>query len=174
MAKHVININEVELLPCSVAFPLTAADGKPELYAANIGRVSPKIGAQQLGYNITSVPPGKCALPAHSHAVNEEMFFVLQGTGEARIGSEVYPLKAGDFLACPAGGPELAHQIANTGSDDLKYLAVSTMRSPEVWQYPNSGKFGVSAALPSDEGGLPRSVTFFGRESQRVGYWDGE
>ncbi len=64
--------------------------------------------------------------------------------------------------------------VIQRGSDDLKYLAVSTMRSPEVWQYPNSGKFGVSAALPSAEGGLPRSVTFFGRESQRVGYWDRE
>jgi len=174
MAKHVINIQDVELLPSSVAFPLTATDGRPEHFGASIGRVSPRIGAQQLGYNITSVPPGKSALPAHSHVVNEEMFFVLQGTGEARIGSEVYPLKAGDFLACPAGGPELAHQITNTGSVDLQYIAVSTMRSPEVWQYPNSGKFGVSAPLPSAEDGQPRSVIFFGREHQRVDYWDGE
>lgn len=174
MAKHVINIQDVELLPSSVAFPLTSTDERPEQFEAKIGRVSPRIGAQQLGYNITCVPPGKSALPAHSHVVNEEMFYILQGTGQVRIGSEIYPLETGDFIACPAGGPELAHQITNTGSTDLKYLAVSTMRSPEVWQYPTSGKFGIAAVLPSTEDGKQRSVTFFGRESQRVGYWDGE
>ena len=137
-------------------------------------RIGPRIGAQQLGYSVTEVAPGKSAFPAHNHVVNEEMFFILQGTGEVRIGSHVYPLRAGDVVACPAGGSDTAHQIVNTGSESLRYLAVSTMRSPEIWQYPNSGKFGVSATLAASTDGRPKSLLFFGREAQSVDYWDGE
>ena len=46
--------------------------------------VGPRIGAQLLGYNITAVPPGKRAFPLHNHHVNEEMFFILSGSGELR------------------------------------------------------------------------------------------
>jgi uncharacterized cupin superfamily protein len=41
-------------------------------------------------------------------------FFVL-GLGEVRIGSETL-ITRGDFVACPPGGPETAHQIINTGT----------------------------------------------------------
>lgn len=43
------------------------------------------------------------------------MFFVLQGTGEIRIGESTLPIRPGDVIACPAGGKETAHQIVNTG-----------------------------------------------------------
>ena len=76
--------------------------------------------------------------------------------------------------ACPAGGTEGAHQIANTGTEELRYLAVSTMRSPEVYQYPNSSKFGLAATLPPTKEGAPRSLVFFGSEGQSAGYWAGE
>ena len=97
-----------------------------------------------LGYNITAVPPGKRAFPLHNHVVNEEMFFVLEGSGELRVGDATHPVRAGDIIACPPGGPETAHQLVNTGDAELKYLAVSTTLSPEVCDYPDSGKFGVS------------------------------
>ena len=41
-----------------------------------------------LHYNLTAVPPGKRAFPFHNHRVNEEMFFILEGTGEVRIGCD--------------------------------------------------------------------------------------
>ena len=53
--------------------------------------------------------------------------------------------KLGDIIACPPGGPETAHQILNTGNEELRYLAVSTKPSPEICDYPDSGKFGVLA-----------------------------
>jgi hypothetical protein len=37
-----------------------------------------------------------------------------------------YIARSGDVIACPAGGRETAHQIINTGTDELRYLAVST------------------------------------------------
>jgi uncharacterized cupin superfamily protein len=54
-----------------------------------MARISARIGAQKLGYNITAVPPGMRAFPPHSHHVNEETFFVLEGCGEVQIGETV-------------------------------------------------------------------------------------
>ena len=42
---------------------------------------------------------GKRAFPFHSHRVNEEMFFVLEGKGEIRIGTETYPVTRGDVIS---------------------------------------------------------------------------
>src|SRR6185503_15594798 len=61
-------------------------------YEARLGAISTKIGAQKLGYNLTIVPPGKRAFPRHSHRVNEEMFFIIEGEGEVRVGKESYPV----------------------------------------------------------------------------------
>ena len=118
-------------------------------FEAHTAPVSRLIGAQKLGYNVTVIPPGKAGYPFHSHRTNEEMFFVLDGTGELRFGNEVLPLRRGDFVACPPGGPEVAHQIRNTGDRELQFLAVSTMLSPEINEYPDSGKFGVYADFVS-------------------------
>jgi uncharacterized cupin superfamily protein len=136
--------------------------------------LGPRIGARNLGYNITAVPPGKRAFPFHNHRVNEEMFFVLQGTGEVRIGESVYPIRSGDVIACPPGGKETAHQIINTGTEELRYLAVSTKLSPEIAEYPDSGKFGILADLPAGPDGKPQRFVHVGREGDGRDYWEGE
>jgi uncharacterized cupin superfamily protein len=97
--------------------------------------------------------------------VNEEMFFILEGEGEVRIGDQTYPVQKGDFIACPSGGAEAAHQIVNTSKTELRYLAVSTMQAPEIADYPDSEKFGV---LSGD------GFRFLGRVDQSLQYWDGE
>src|ERR1041384_3286042 len=119
MTKPIINIADIELKrrPPAFATPGSAA----EKFDAKMGMIAPLIGAQKLGYNLTAVPPGKRAYPFHNHRVNEEMFYVLEGRGEVRIGAETFPIRAGDFIACPPGGQELAHQIVNTGTAELKY-----------------------------------------------------
>ncbi|MFX6258424.1 cupin domain-containing protein, partial [Acinetobacter baumannii] len=70
---------------------------------APIGRM---LGAQTLGYNLTVIEPGKRVFPFPSHRANEEMFFIVEGTGEVRIGEARHPIGAGDVISCPAGGPE--------------------------------------------------------------------
>lgn len=172
MSKPILNISEVELKPRPAAFaPTGAAAGK---FDARMGFIAPRIGAQKLGYNLTAVPPGKRAFPFHNHRVNEEMFFVLEGEGEVRIGDAVYPIRQGDVIACQPGGKETAHQIINTGKAELKYLAVSTKQTPEIAEYPDSGKFGILAEYPPGPDGQPRGFRFVGRESLGVNYWDGE
>jgi len=172
MTKPILNISDVELKPRPAAFAPTGAAA--ERFDARMGAIASQIGAQKLGYNLTVVPPGKRAFPLHNHHVNEEMFFVIEGEGEVRIGEELYPIRQGDVVACPPGGKETAHQIINTGTAELKYLAVSTKLSPEVAEYPDSGKFGVLVEYPGGVEGQPRGFRFIGRESLGLDYWDGE
>lgn len=142
-------------------------------FDAKIAPVGPRIGARKLGYNVTSVAPGKRAFPFHNHHANEEMFFVLEGEGMLRFGPHEYPVRKGDFVCCPAGGP--AHQLVNTGADELRYVAVSTMLDTDVWHYPDSGKFGV---IGGREPGAPlANASFPSRfvpDGAGVDYWHGE
>ena len=172
MALRILNIADVELQPRPPQFAATGPAA--EKFDARMGQVATRLGAQKLGYNLTAVPPGKAAFPFHCHRINEEMFFVLQGSGEVRIGGERHPIRTGDVIACPPGGPETAHQIHNTGSEELRYLAVSSKLSPEVCEYPDSGKFGVMAEYPPGPDGKPQGFRFIGRPGEQVGYWEGE
>jgi uncharacterized cupin superfamily protein len=169
--RPVINLDEV-VLEERPAF-LQPRGSAAERFASRTGAIGARIGARLLGYNITVVPPGKRAVPLHNHHANEEMFYILQGTGELRVGSERYSLRAGDFIASPPGGPELAHQIINTGSEELRYLAVSTMIMPEVVEYPDSGKVALISRQPGADGNL-RVTRQIGRPGASLDYWDGE
>jgi uncharacterized cupin superfamily protein len=159
--KHIINISEIEFKNSPVPLPENL---KEKYEGTQMGMVGMMLGSQKLGYNVTVVPAGKRAFPLHNHHVNEEMFFVLEGSGEVRIGAETFPVKYGDFICCPPGGKELAHQIVNTSDAELRYLAVSTKQSPEIAEYPDSGKFGV----------LEGNFRFLGKEGESLGYYDGE
>ena len=172
MKRPILNIADVELEPRPAWFAATGAAS--ERYDARMGSIASRLGAQRLGYTLTAVPPGKRAFPFHNHRVNEEMFFILEGTGEVRIGDAVHPIRAGDVIACPPGGRETAHQIVNTATVELKYLAVSTRQYPEIAEYPDSGKFGVLADFPAGPDGQPRTFRFIGREHLVVDYWEGE
>jgi len=143
-------------------------------FASRIGAVGAKIGAKKLGYNVTIVPPGKRAFPCHNHHINEEMFFVLEGQGEVRIGDTTHPIRQGDVVACPPGGPEVAHQIINTSNADLKYLAVSTKLTPEIVDYPDSKKFGILAEIGTGPDGKPQRFVYLGRPDGSLEYYDGE
>ena len=171
MNRPIVNINDIELQPRPAAFSPSAEAA--QRFDARIGQIAPLIGARQLGYNITVVPPGKRAFPLHNHQVNEEMFFILEGRGELRFGKETYPVRPGDLIACPPGGPDVAHQIINTGEGEMRYLAVSTKLSPEVAEYPDSGKFGLLAELADGKGGS-RTFYHIGREGEGLDYWEGE
>lgn len=146
----------------------------PDGYNAEMAWVAPLIGAKLLGYSVTKIQPDSRAFPRHNHQVNEELFFILEGEGEVRIGDQIYPIKKGDFIACPPGGKETAHQIKNTGSNEMLVLGVSTKMAPEIAEYPDSGKFGVMAAPQTGPDGQPRQFRFLGREGESLSYWEGE
>ena len=172
MNKPVINIADVELKPRPSGFAPTG--GSAERYESSMGMVGNVLGARKLGYNITAVPPGKRAFPPHNHQINEEMFFVLEGTGEVRIGETTYPIRPGDIVACLAGGKEMAHVVTNTGDVELKYLAISTKISPEICEYPETGKYTVYREKPDGAGGKHDVTGVIGHEGADVDYWEGD
>jgi uncharacterized cupin superfamily protein len=136
-----------------------------EKFACDAVRIGPLLGAKDLGYSYDVVMPGKRSCPFHSHRAEEEMFFVVKGTGTLRYGNETRPIRAGDFICCPTGGPETAHQIINDSDAELAYISVSTMMPAEVCEYPDSGKIGAFGS-----GGL-RHMTGAGA---KVDYWKDE
>lgn len=150
---------------------LTAFDDVEDngLYTSKRALFSASIGARQLGYNLTVLPPGKAQCPFHVHHGEEEMFLILDGEGELRFGDRRYPIRTHDVIACPTGGPELAHQIINTGTRPMRYLALSTRVAIEVCEYPDSGK--ISVITEDAKGGGLRKIF---RAEQTVDYYDRE
>jgi uncharacterized cupin superfamily protein len=121
-------------------------------FTSKRGQISDHIGAKKLGYNLTVLPPGKAHCPFHNHHSGEEMFLILEGAGELRFGDTRYPIRTHDVIACPAGGTEVAHQIINTGSTTMRYLALSNVVEIETCQYPDSNKIMIAAGRRGEEG----------------------
>jgi len=159
MTRPIANLDEVE-------FTDIEENG---YYTSKRAQFSDRIGARKLGYNLTELPPGKAQCPFHNHHGEEEMFLILEGDGELRFGSERYPIRKHDVIACPTGGPEVAHQIINTGRVTMRYLALSNVVDIETCEYPDSNKIMIGAGRR----GEPGLYKMF-RSENVVGYYDRE
>jgi uncharacterized cupin superfamily protein len=160
MSKPMVNLDDLPL----------AASSRGSRFAVETGAIGKVLGLSGLGVALHVVPPGKSAYPFHRHHVSDEMFFILSGTGEYRIGEERLPVRAGDCLGAPAGGA--AHQIINTGDEPLRYIGVSNETNAELVEYPDSDKIGVRVG----SSGLHYKDHTFGARGRLtpMGYWDGE
>ena len=154
IAAKVINIDELKLEHFE-------RGGK---FACDAVRIGPLLGAKDLGFSYDVVPPGKRSCPFHSHSGEEEMFFIVKGRGTLRYGNETRAVRAGDFICCPTGGPETAHQIVNDSDAELAYISVSTMRDAEVCEYPDSKKIGA----------FGKGVRHMTSTGSHVDYWTDE
>lgn len=157
--KPIINIDEVEYTHW----------GDGGRFEAQLGPLAEPLGAEKLGYRMVMLPPGKTGWPYHSHHVNEEMFFILEGTGVLRFADKIYTVKPGDVISCPPG-PQGPHQLTNTSATPMKYLAVSTREFPDICEYPDSDKIGVYMDVPDNAG----PVNFMTKKSMEVSYWEDE
>ena len=160
MTQAIINLDDIEL----------RADATGTRFAAAVGRIGQDLGLRGLGAALYVVPPGKTAVPFHRHHTSDEMFVILSGNGEYRIGDRRLAVRTGDCLGAPAAGD--AHQIINTGSEPLRYLALSNNTSADVTEYVDSGRISVNvgAAGFHREDGTFKS----GGKLQPFDYWEGE
>ena len=164
--RPVISVDSLALVPRPEAWkPTGAAADKFDIRRAFVGDA---LGLKKIGVNLTQVAPGRSGYPFHSHRANDELFYILEGSGTLRLGEQRVPVKAGDLVGCPVGGPETAHQLINTGSVPLRYLSISTNIDPEICEYPDSGKVG---AYAGDGDGSLMHLT---RTADSKDYWDGE
>ncbi len=97
------------------------------------------------------------------------MFLILEGEGELRFGDQRFPIRRHDVIACPTGGPEVAHQIINTGTTTMRYLALSNLVEIEACEYPDSQKVLIVAG-PRGQRGLRKMF----RAEATVDYYDRE
>lgn len=131
-------------------------------------RLAVGTAARKLGASVDTVAPGMRTCPYHLHHAQEEMFVVLEGRGTLRVAGEELPLRTGDVVFIPAG-PEYPHQIINSSDEPLKFLSISTMESPEICEYPDSGKFMASA-----KEGSTRHFDVIQSAGTSLDYWHGE
>ena len=153
--KNVVNLDALKL----------EHGAKGDKFEWNSARIGPLLGARDLGYSYDVLPPGKRGCPFHSHRAQEEMFFIVSGSGTLRYGAETRRIRAGDIICCPVGGPDTAHQIINDSDAELAFLSVSTMSDPEICEYPDSGK------VIAYDGKWRHSTE---AASGNVDYWKGE
>ncbi len=77
------------------------------------------MGARNLWVGMSIIDVGSSSNP-HSHE-NEEVFYVLSGKGEVKVGSYKFEVESGTCILIPSGA---THQLTNKGKRSFKVLAV--------------------------------------------------
>jgi uncharacterized cupin superfamily protein len=95
-------------------------------------------GLKRTGVNLARLAPGKESFVYHSHWLEEEWIYILQGRGVARIDGESYEVGPGDFMAFPT--PGVAHHLTNPFEEELVYLMGGENREYDVADFPELGK----------------------------------
>jgi uncharacterized cupin superfamily protein len=139
-------------------------------FEVGLADIDRQLGLGGIGATLHVVPAGKTAWPYHRHHGNDELFLVLAGTGELRIGDRRLAIRAGDCIGAPAGGE--AHQIINSSSAELRYLAIANRGRADVVEYPDSGRIAVDVAHGNDR--EPPSIFSVAGKLSPLGYWEGE
>jgi uncharacterized cupin superfamily protein len=105
-------------------------------------------GSVKAGLNHVVLPAGSHGAPAHCHALEEELFYVLEGAGTLGLGGERHALRPGDVVARPPS-TGVAHSLTAEGAG-LTYLAYGTREPGDSVYYPDAGEVrlrGLGVAL---------------------------
>jgi uncharacterized cupin superfamily protein len=118
-----------------VALQDVAIGPYPGVEARAVGQAA---GALKSGLNHVRLPTGVTGAPAHCHALEEEMFVVLEGGGTLRLGADEHPLRSGDVVARPPS-TGVPHSFV-AGPDGMTYLAYGTVEPGDSVYYSELGK----------------------------------
>lgn len=126
--------------------------------------VAARLGGELIGASHYELPPGERTWPYHFERGNEEWLIALAGRPTLRTPDGERELARGEIVCFPRG-PAGAHQVINRSDGPARVLILSTKLSPEVVEYPDSGKIGV---WRDDGTGLIL------RADATTDYWEGE
>ena len=104
----------------------------------------------ELGGSVYELGPGNW-VPFHFHHASEELLVVLRGRPTLRTGEGSRQLQEGEAVHFPVG-PDGAHGLSNETDEPARYLMVSTLRSPEVAEYPDLKQITAQARTLSQTG----------------------
>ena len=123
-----------------------------------------------LSASVWELEPGGTQAPYHFHHGGEELLIVLRGTPTLRSADGERELKEGEVVHFPRG-PEGAHQLSNRSDAPVRYVVAASQGSPEIIEYPDSGKIASMARTETAAGGPLFSLN---RLADAVDYFDGE
>jgi uncharacterized cupin superfamily protein len=145
----------------------------PAPFTGPTARLAAQAGSRELGASLFELRPGEATFPLHTHHANEEMLVVLSGRPTLRTLEGARVLEPGEVVAFPTGR-EGAHRLDNEAPEPARVLILSTVRAPDIVEYPDSDKVGVRGSAPATRSAdSDRLRLNFPRDSA-VGYWDGE
>jgi quercetin dioxygenase-like cupin family protein len=93
---------------------------------------SEELPSMRFNGGVSFFPPHAHA-PGHVHDTEEEVIYVLEGTGETVIDGVAEELRPGTFCIFPMG---CLHSINNTGNNAIKLLYLFTPPA-DIGNYPN-------------------------------------
>ncbi|MEZ5098983.1 MAG: cupin domain-containing protein [Thermoleophilia bacterium] len=104
----------MEIRSLDQAVPFTTRDGST--IRSILDRTNAPVQGQSLAE--ASLPPG-CSTERHYHRESEELYFVLEGTGDMELDGARRGVGPGDAILIPPGA---WHTIAATGESTLRFL----------------------------------------------------
>ena len=93
-------------------------------------------GLTNFGVNLTRLPPGSISAPRHSHSLQDEFVFILEGTPVLVTSAGEMPLHPGMCAGFKAGGGN-AHQLRNKSDALVVYLEVGDRTAGDVVTDPD-------------------------------------
>jgi len=94
-------------------------------YPGKMRLMAPKLGTEQVAFTHRQMPPksgGKGGY-GHSHKTQEEVYFVVKGTLQFKLGDEVVDVPGGCAVRVAAS---TVRSVWNEGPDDAELIIVST------------------------------------------------
>ncbi len=111
-------------------------------------RLGAASGAARAGVSRYRMGPGERAMPVHVHADEEEIFYVLGGSGLSWQNGRTYAVTGGDCVVHRRGAE--AHTMV-AGADGVDVLAFSSWSNTEITWLPRAGAWWMGPRwLPSD------------------------
>ncbi len=131
---------------------------RPEPHRLRAARVGAQVGARAIGATLYEIDAGGAVSPYHLHHANEELLIVLDGRPQLRTPEGTTTLEPGSVVAFPPG-EEGAHRISNAGPEPARVLVCSTMKMPEVAEYPDTGTW-LAMTGRTEKTGRPEGKVF--------------
>jgi uncharacterized cupin superfamily protein len=120
---------------------------------AEVRTLGKAAGAVKAGLNHVTLAAGQTGAPLHCHALEEELFYVLDGSGTLLLGDREHPLRAADVVARPPS-TGVAHAL-RAGDQGMTYLVYGTREPGDSVYYPQAGQvrlrgLGVTLSVPDE------------------------
>lgn len=79
------------------------------------------LNTEGLEMSINSLPPGAAMPFVHRHVKNDEIYFIIKGTGQFQAGAELMDVSEGFFIRL---SPEVPRVWRNNSTEPLYYLVI--------------------------------------------------